>query len=48
LTAACWEKFPGTSKGVLGAVISGKLNPELRLKVKKSDSSDVADVEPQP
>jgi len=50
LTAACLEKFPGTPKGVIGAAINGKLT-EMRLKVKKSDSSNVAgdaDVESLP
>ena len=33
-TAACMAKFPGTSRGMIGAAINGKLT-ELRLKSKK-------------
>jgi len=34
LSGTCQDKFPGTSTGLLGAAINGKLT-ELRLKAKK-------------
>ena len=39
LLAACIMKFPGTSRGVIGGAINGKLM-ELRLRHKKTESCD--------